>query len=109
MEVSSFQAAKQLVQSWSGLEKDALHVYVGLGVFLAASLLSRRTVRSILPWLTVLGVALLGEGLDLRDGLRGFGHWRWTDSVHDILNTLFWPTVMVVLGRSTSVLGHARH
>lgn len=109
MEISAFQAAKQAVQLWTGLEKDALHIYVGLGVFLATALALRRTVRSVRPWLAVLFVAVLGEALDLRDGLRGLASWRWTDSAHDILNTLFWPTVLIVLARYTSILAPACH
>ena len=108
MEISSFQAAKQAIQAWTGLEKDALHIYIGLAVFLGSALLSRRTVRSPLPWLAALIVALVGEALDLRDGLMGFGHWLWTDSAHDILNTLFWPTVLAMLGRSGAVPGRLR-
>ncbi|MFA5941840.1 MAG: hypothetical protein WC809_21025 [Sinimarinibacterium sp.] len=107
MPLSTFQAAKLAVASFTGLEKDALHIYVGLGVFFAIAVLSRRSARSILPWLAVLVVALFGEAMDLRDGLMGLGAWHWTDSVHDILNTLFWPTILVVLGRSTSIFGAA--
>ena len=45
----------------------------------------------------VLVVAMLMEAFDLRDDFASFGHFRWNASLHDILNTVFWPAVVVVL------------
>ncbi|MCG2592892.1 hypothetical protein LZ009_08875 [Ramlibacter sp. XY19] len=103
METTAVQAIKLAIVAATGLSKDALHIYVGLAVFLVAAAASRRPVASWLPWIAVLAVALLGEAVDMRDDLLSIGHWRWAASLHDVLNTVFWPTVLMVLARATGV------
>ena len=88
----------------TGLSKDALHVYVGLIVWLLAAALWRKSIASIKPWLAVLMVAFAGEMFDAYDDWHTFGRWRVIRSVHDLLNTLFWPTVLALLARWTRVL-----
>ena len=102
MPTSTLQAAKLWLVDVSGLAKDALHIHVGLLVFFAVALALKKPLRSPLPWLAVLAAALLGEALDRRDDRAGGGLWRWQASVHDIINTLFWPTLILLLAR----LGH---
>lgn len=96
MELSFVQTSKLAIVAVTGFSKDSLHVYTGMAVFLLALLL-RRSPRVFVPWLTVLLVAVLGEMLDRRDDLASLGHWRWRASVHDVLNTIFWPTVLSLL------------
>ena len=96
---SWFQGEKLELVHRLGLSKDALHIYVGLGVFLLATLLSKRRFGSPMPWLLVLAVVLAGEAWDAHDDLVSGGHWRWWASAHDAWNTLFWPTVLLILGR----------
>ena len=97
METSAVQHAKLQIMASIGLSKDALHVYVGLTVFLVSLLLLRRRPRSIIPLLVVALVAVLGEVVDARDDIRSIGHWRWRASLHDVWNTLFWPSVLWAL------------
>ncbi len=99
METSAVQMTKLLVMGFTGLSRDALHIYVGLIVYLVAALLWRRSFRSVLPWLAVILVAMAGELLDMRDDLNTVGHWRWKASLHDIVNTSFWPGVLLLLAR----------
>lgn len=81
------------------LSKDALHIYVGLIVFLAAAVVLRKPLRSIVPWFAVVAIAIAGEALDMDDDIASLGHWRWGASLHDVLNTLFWPTVLMLLAK----------
>src|SRR5476649_1210190 len=104
METSAAQAIKLAIVSATGLSKDALHVYVGLFVFLAAALVLRRPLRSPLPWLSAFMVAALGEIVDMRDDISSLGYWRWANSAHDIVNTIFWPTVLLCVARFTRLL-----
>lgn len=101
METSAFQSVKLALVSATGLSKDALHIYVGLALFFAVALAWRKPVRTWLPWCSVLAAAVLGELLDARDDMVSFGRWRWWASAHDVANTLFWPTVLVILSRYT--------
>lgn len=94
MNHSAFQSAKLWLVDVVGLSKDALHIYVGLAVFLVAVYLLRRRSPTVVPLLFVFAVAVAGEILDARDDLRGLGHWRWRASLHDIVNTMFWPLVL---------------
>lgn len=104
METSAVQAVKLAIVAATGLSKDALHIYVGLAVFLIVAAVSKRSVSSWLPWLAVLLLATLGELVDMRDDLLSLGYWRWSASLHDIINTILWPTVLLVLARATGVL-----
>ncbi len=92
-----YQQVKLVLIDGSGLSKDALHVYGGMAIYLGMRLLVPR--RRWVAWAVVLVAALAGEGLDMRgEHLRGdlqpdTAHW------HDIWNTLFWPTILVLLER----------
>lgn len=99
MEPSIYQILKYAVVDGTGLAKDALHVYVGLGVFLGTAVVLRRRLGSALPWLAALAAACAGEMFDMRDDLRTFGAWHWQGSIHDLWNTLFWPTVLTLMAR----------
>lgn len=100
METSTIQSIKLAVVGFSGLSKDALHVYVGLTVFLLVAIVHRRGLKSLWPLGAVLLVAAVGELLDMRDDLGSFGHWRWRASLHDVVNTVFWPLVLWLLIRT---------
>lgn len=101
-DTSAVQATKLIILGATGLSKDALHIYFGLAVFLGASLVARRNRRSWLPVVIAALVALAGELIDMVDG-RTEGSWRWHASVHDLINTLFWPFILYCLVRFTSV------
>lgn len=100
----TFQDLKFDVMSVVGLSKDALHVYVGLIVFLVAAAVVKPGLRSRLPLLAVFLVALLGEILDVRYNLRTFHRGRLMASVHDLVNTMFWPLALWLLARYSRVM-----
>ncbi|KQT31050.1 hypothetical protein [Methylophilus sp. Leaf414] len=99
METSAIQSIKLAIVAATGLSKDALHIYVGLAVFLVAAIVFRKPLRSNVPWFVVVSVAITGEVLDMRDDIASLGYWRWGASLHDILNTLFWPSVFLLLAK----------
>lgn len=74
-------------------------------MFLTVAAVSRKRLRTIVPLLIVVAVAIAGEVVDMRDDLSSLGHWRWEASLHDVLNTLFWPTVIWLLVRCGIMLG----
>ena len=107
--MSLFQQAKVALGQLLGLPKDALHIYVGLAVFLAAAALLRRPLGSWAPIAAVLAAALIGEAWDLIEtraiGARPHLERNW----HDVWNTCFWPAVLFVLARYTRVLSRRGH
>jgi hypothetical protein len=104
--VSWLQEMKLLLMGSTGLSKDALHIYVGLAVFLLA--LTRWRIGSLPPLLVVLAVALAGEAWDFIDNIRTEMPMQWAGHRHDIWNTLFWPAVLTGLGRWTGLFRRGR-
>jgi hypothetical protein len=103
METSTIQAIKLTIVAATGLDKDALHIYIGLAVFFSTLAIFKKPLRSVWPWLTVLVIAIAGELLDRRDDIASLGYWRWKASLHDILNTQFWPAAIMLLARLTKL------
>lgn len=95
---SVFQDIKTHIVSFTGLEKDALHIYVGIAVFLITSLLFKNhRYRWFIALFTVIAAASMGEVLDRHDQLIISKHWYWQGSVHDIVNTCFFPTLFTLI------------
>ncbi|WP_460422468.1 hypothetical protein [Pseudomonas sp. ZL2] len=96
METSTAQAIKLAIVSVTGLSKDALHIYFGMVVFVALAAISKQP-KPYLAWSCVLALACMGEIVDGWDDLHSLGYWRWQASLHDVLNTVFWPSVLTLL------------
>lgn len=101
--MSVFQQSKIFLIQTFGLAKDALHIYVGLFVFLAVIILFKLPMRDLKPILAVLLVALIGEAWDIYDTAVLGQPQLYGDNWHDIWNTLFWPTAIFALARWTAV------
>ena len=97
MNTSQYQLLKIHILSVIHLSKDAIHIYLGLSIFFLWILIARKTIRSFKAIIPVLIVAVVMEALDLKDDYTSFGHLRWGASIHDILNTVFWPFLIVLL------------
>ena len=81
-------------------EKDALHIYAALIVQITAARLSGRSLGHRLPWLWVLGIELLNEIMDIwRGGEPQLIAWQVVSGIHDIINTMILPTVLLMLCR----------
>ncbi|OQW78851.1 MAG: hypothetical protein BVN32_04465 [Proteobacteria bacterium ST_bin14] len=97
--MSALQAAKLWLIGLTGLGKDALHIYVGLALFLGSAVLFKWSLASWKPWAIVLAAALLGEAWDIRDRIASDMALDLAGDWHDIWNTLFWPSVLALLAR----------
>jgi hypothetical protein len=89
---------KNLVVAWTDLERDALHIYAASLVQLAAALVLRRSVASLLPWIAALLLAVANEAADtLADGvLEG---WERQGALHDLWNSMLLPTMLLLTAR----------
>lgn len=101
--MSSFQLAKYWLVVHLGLAKDALHIYVALILFFGSALLLGWKLTGWKPWTLVLAAVLTGEAWDVIDALRWGYRIRLGANVHDIWNTMFWPSAIVILARTTRV------
>lgn len=96
---SLFEERKSWLVTASDLGKDALHIYFGLALFMLVRLAWRWRGGWVVAWLAVLVMACGGEWLDMTVEFSNAAiqpdaaHW------HDIWNTMFWPTVLLLVGR----------
>ena len=108
-----FSTFKINIIETTGLAKDALHIYVGVGVYLLCLILLRplfknQGVRSFLALTIVIGIAFLGEYFDNRHiilpkGLLALSASDVMASIHDLMNTCLLPVVLYALTKWTSI------
>jgi cell shape-determining protein MreD len=102
--MSPLQSAKLVLMEATGLGKDALHIYVGLGVMLLVAIGLRKALSDWRPILAVALAAMAGELWDIIDTFSHGGRPHWSANIKDVWNTLFWPTILFLLARFTRVL-----
>ncbi|OYX37053.1 MULTISPECIES: hypothetical protein [unclassified Sphingomonas] len=105
--MSALQVAKLWLIGATGLSKDALHVYVALILFFGSAVLFKWSLAGWRPWTVVLVAAVSGEAWDIRDRLAGRIAIDLPGDWHDIWNTMFWPSVILLVARTTSVFGRS--
>jgi hypothetical protein len=98
-----FNALKTDLAAWIGISKDALHVHLGLLLFVAAVLVLRRSPASLLPWLLVLALEIANELVDTFHWHQGRWSFDLVESAKDLINTMLWPTLMLLLARFSAV------
>ena len=93
-----YQRFKLELVSLIHMSKDAIHVYIGVGVLLLVLLLTggRARWKALLPGL-VLSLAM--EAADLGDEWQAGNRLRWWASVHDVVNTNAIPVALVFVLR----------
>lgn len=74
----------------TGLPDAILHIHAGMAILLLARLATGRSLGTLVPLSVVAAAEAANEILDRIN----FGSWRWADTLSDIGNTLFWPTVI---------------
>ena len=85
---------KTRLVEYVGLTNDAMHVHGSLLILLVSAIVLRRRPDSIFCWLIVFAAELFNEYADLK-GLAP-GEASIDASLHDLYNTMFWPTVILV-------------
>ncbi|OJW68006.1 MAG: hypothetical protein BGO57_11590 [Sphingomonadales bacterium 63-6] len=101
--MSGFEQAKLALVHFTGLERDALHIYVSLIVFFGSCLLLRWKAWQIRALLMVLLAALTGEVLDLAYQHELGMPLLWAESAKDIVNTCMVPTILMLMTRLSGV------
>lgn len=98
---------QQLVEYWIGykirlidavgLTNDAMHIHGSLLILFGAAMILRRRPDSVWCWLIVLVAELFNEYADLQG--QGPGEATIDAAMHDLYNTMFWPTIILLLWR----------
>ncbi len=100
MTPTEFQDWKMGVVEATGLARDALHIYFGLTVFLTARFVfGDRAWSGPVAWLIVAVFAMLGEVMDYTGKGNIIALMTVDRHLHDIVNTLFWPTILLIFGQ----------
>lgn len=80
-----------------GLTNDAMHIHGSLIILLGSAIILHRRPDSFWCWLIVLAAELFNEYADLHG--EAPGEATIDAAMHDLYNTMFWPTIILLLGR----------
>lgn len=76
----------------TGMIDSLLHVHAGMAVLLITRVVTGYRLSTPVPLAVVAIAELANEVLDRMH----YGSWRWADTSLDIVNTLFWPTMLFI-------------
>jgi hypothetical protein len=88
---------KMRLVEFVGLTNDAMHVHGSILILFVSAIVLRRRPDSIWCWLIVLIAELFNEYADLRGTAPGEATNE--AAIHDLYNTMLWPTLILILGR----------
>nr|WP_197976072.1 hypothetical protein [Sphingomonas sp. CFBP 13733] len=78
-----------------------LHIHAGMALLMIARLITRRSFGTFIPWTVVAAGEAFNEIMDRLN----YGSWRWDDTLVDVANTMFWPTVICLGVRLRPIIG----
>ena len=86
------QELKSLIEEFTFLSRDVLHVYGGMFAFLSWLIIFKYKKR-ILGLLLIFVAAVINEVLDGFYYFEQSGRIHWAESISDIFNTVFTPLI----------------
>jgi hypothetical protein len=89
---------KTWLSDTTGATEDLLHVHFGLLIFVAVALVFRQRMHSLWPVSCVWTFALVNELVDYFAP-----EWQADTSALDVLNSVFWPTILFLVARRRRV------
>jgi len=95
----SWYEAKMFVEHAVVFSSDALHVIVGMGVWLVLALILRRPVTDWRPWLGLLMLLTLNETVDLWVEQWPDSAMQYGESAKDVLLTMTLPSLLLAVAR----------
>ncbi len=99
-----FGEFKVILSTFAGLERDALHIHGALLLYFVSMTIFRKSPRSRIPWLIVLGIELANEAYDLTLPYGGDTGLKQLETLKDFWNTMLWPTALLLIARYTNLL-----
>lgn len=85
---------KTAMSDATGATEDLLHVHFGLLIFAVVAVVFRQRMHSLWPVSLVWAFALANELIDYFAA-----EWQADTSALDVLNSVFWPTVLFLVAR----------
>jgi hypothetical protein len=96
MPFSLFFDLKDALSATLHLSRDALHVHIGLIIFLAGAAILRGDRRFEISFLGLLALCLAGEVADVSRAWGEVHGPNWLGSAKDIVSTMFWPAAWLL-------------
>jgi hypothetical protein len=94
----TYASWKTAMSDATGATEDLLHVHFGVLIFVVVAVVFRRRMHSWWPVSMVWAFALTNELVDY------FAmDWQADTSALDVLNTIFWPTILFLVARRRRV------
>ncbi|TXC74233.1 hypothetical protein FSZ31_05885 [Sphingorhabdus soli] len=91
--------SKDALELLVDLSPDALHIHMSLLVLFAIALILRRRPDDWRPWLVLLVLEMINETNDILHHSMRVPLDDRAAALHDLLNTMFWPTLILIFGR----------
>ncbi len=87
------------LKHFTHLSSDALLIYTGLIFYFIVAAIHKRQLRSHIAIILTVVFAFAIEIFNSRADIFGRGYWRIWDSIHTIVNMIFWPYVIWAMAR----------
>jgi hypothetical protein len=94
--MTAWYQVKLLMEHATGVSMDALHILVGILAQLLFAALARVRLRSWLPWIFVLILALLNEASDFWVERWPQPAMQFGESLKDVVLTMLIPTMLML-------------
>jgi len=105
--VEHIEFAKNWLVSKDQSFRLLLHVHIGLTIYIIAAQFSRRKFASTTPLWLLLLLEGINEIADMWGRWSFAWSWRWRDTFSDVINTMFWPTILYLIARSRELASKA--
>jgi len=80
------------------IDHEALHVHLGLALFLSLAWAFRHRRYGVIgAWIALLCIQLSNEALDVWDFAKLKIPVRWPEAISDTFNTMLWPTACMIV------------
>lgn len=99
METSHYQALKLLFGAYVPIDRDYLHILVGLLLVVMAISFNRYRKRISTFLLTFTVACAIGAAMELADmidDINSLGQWRWDESILDFFSTILFPGIALL-------------
>jgi hypothetical protein len=97
--MSSWHQLKLFAEHAITIDHDALHVILGLVIWLVLCLVLRRTITETRPLLWTFAIAFWNEAVDLWTELWPDAGMQFGEGAKDLILTIFVPAVVMVFAR----------
>jgi hypothetical protein len=97
--MAAWHQSKVFIEHSLSIEHDALHVLVGVLLWLGLGTLLKRPLTSWLPWIVLLAVIAWNEAVDLWIERWPLPGQQYGEGAKDLLLTMLLPTVLLAMLR----------